>query len=223
MIISERLKQIAELVHEGANVYDVGADHGLVEKYLLDFCNVNSVVAVENKPGPCNILKNNLTDYDVKILLCDGLEGLSENEDTIIIAGMGGLLIKEILEKGKNKLDKVNQIVVDAHRDQETVRRYITGLGFIIEKEVLVKEKEVFYNIISFKKGESKNYKDVELEFGYNISKSKYFEEYKKYLLDKAVKELAAMKKSSNTKVETIKNQENKIERIKSLWIQSNF
>lgn len=221
MRISQRLVTIGLFIHENSNVFDVGADHGLLEKYLIENHKVNSIVAVENKRGPYSILKNNLKNYDVQCILSDGINDLDEKTDTLVIAGMGGLLIERILKSHIDKLKSIKQIVVDAHRDQEIVRRTIVSLGFKIEKEQLLKESNIYYNIISFVKGNAE-YSLNEYEFGLNIKNDPLFKDYKTEMLVKMNLNLNQMKKSKNPSLESITYLEERIKRLETLWTQLN-
>ena len=64
-------------------------------------------------------LKENLASYissnKVKVDLIDGIKNLPENCLTLIIAGMGGELIKEILVKDFSKLSNVKYILLAPH------------------------------------------------------------------------------------------------------------
>lgn len=216
MKISDRLKTIASFIKDGANVADVGADHGLLEIYLLEHKNVNSILAIENKSGPFNILKNNLLDYDVKLSLSDGIEDIDDNVDTIVIAGMGGILITNILNSHKEKLINIKQIVVDAHRDNELVRREITNLGFYIEKEKIIYENGTYYFVISFLKGH-KDYSDTEYEWGYNINKDPLFKQFKEEEIKTLSLNLIRYQRSEKATSEGIKSKEEKIRRLENL------
>lgn len=207
MKLSERLLIIASLIDNDAFVIDVGADHGLLEKYLLDSKKVRKIIAVENKIGPYTILSNNLIGYNVDIYLSDGIEKITKDVDTIVIAGMGGRLISTILNSGKSKLSNVNTIIVDAHTDIELVRKEICKLGFYIEREKIVFENKKYYFVIKFKKGHF-NYSDFEYEFGVNITKDPLFLKYKK----DQIKKLEAIIKFDNSG-ETLK----KLERIEKI------
>ena len=216
MKISDRLLTIASFIKPHANVADVGADHGLIEKYLLDNDRVNSILAIENKSGPFNILKNNLKDYDVTLSLSDGISQLNDNIDTIVIAGMGGILVSDILEAHLEKLTNVNQIVVDAHRDNELVRQTITKLGYYIEKEKIVFENNIYYFVISFLKGH-KNHTALELEFGYKINEDPLFEQYKEKELQTLELNLAKYKSSEKFTRNGLLRRTQKIKRLSSL------
>lgn len=216
MKISNRLVTIASFIKEGANVIDVGADHGLLEKYLLDHHMVNSILAIENKVGPFEILKNSLNGYNVKLSLSDGIEKIDDSIDTVVIAGLGGNLIVDILNAHDDKLYNVKQIVVDAHRDVELVRREITKLGYYIEKEKIVYENNIYYFIISFLKG-NKPLKDIEYEWGYKITEDPLFKSFKEDTLKRLTINLIAFKSSEKSSLEGIKAKENQIRRLESL------
>ena len=216
MKISDRLKTIASFVKEHANVADVGADHGLLEIYLLENQIVDSILAIENKSGPFNILKNNLEDYDVKLSLSDGISNIDDKVDTLVIAGMGGILITNILKAHQDKLTNVKQIVVDAHRDYELVRREITALGYYIEKEKIVYENDTYYFVISFLKGH-KNYSDVEYEWGYKINKDPLFNQFREDELKTLSLNLIRFTSSEKVTKEAIKSKEDKIRRLTNL------
>lgn len=216
MKISLRLKAIGDFIHEKAHVIDIGADHGLLEKYLLEQQKIASIVAVENKDGPYKILCRSLKGYNVRTSLSDGLDDMDDNVDTIVIAGMGGNLIMDILTKDVQKLNGIEQIVVDAHRDGELVRREVTKLGYRIEKEKIVAENGIFYFIISFVKGQT-TYKDIEYEWGLNVNKDPLFQQFKAKELDRLGISLVQQKKAKIASPTGIKRLQSKIERLETL------
>ncbi len=216
MVLSKRLETIAQCVHLDSFVYDVGADHGLLEKYLLDNKKVKHIVAVENKIGPFNQLKSNLLGYqNVDLLLSDGIKDLPSEADVLVLAGLGGLKIIEILSKYPEKLANIQQIVIDAHRDTPLVRKVIVKYGFKIEKETLVFENGIYYFVISFVKGQS-SYNEDEYEFGYKIAQDELFSMYKKDFIDENLEIVKRIKKSDKNDIK-IKEVEEKIRRINRL------
>ena len=216
MKISNRLKVIASFIKDNSNVIDVGADHGLLEIYLIEQKKVNSLFAVENKVGPYSILKNNLKDYNVTLSLSDGISEMPEYVDTVVIAGMGGILISDILKAHKEKLTNVKQIVVDAHRDNRLVRETITNLGYYIEKEQIVFENNKYYFVISFLKGH-KDYSEDELEWGYKTNKDPLFKDYKEHELNTLSINLVKYRSSEKATKVCIETKEAKIRRLTNL------
>lgn len=177
MALSKRLFALANQVDDNSSVFDVGADHGLLEKYLIDNKKAHMICAVENKTGPFSVLSNNLKGYNVTLSLSDGIEELNECYDTLIIAGMGGKLICDILSKHLEKLIYIKNIIIDAHRDVYDVRKYLVNRGFYIFFEDIIKENNKFYFIIKFKRGKE-NYSDLELKYGSKILNNDVFNEY---------------------------------------------
>ena len=216
MILSKRLQTVADVIHKQSYVFDVGADHGLLEKYLLDNNFVEHVIAVENKIGPYKQLENNLKGYkNVTLLLSDGIKDLPAEVNVVVLAGLGGLKIVDILSTNKDNLKNVEQIVVDAHRDIPCVRKEIIKLGYKIEKEKIVYENNIFYFVISFIKGRAK-YSDDEIEFGYEINKDHLFASYKEnYISENS--EIINKIKISKKKTAKLNEIEDKIRRIKNL------
>lgn len=206
MKISNRLLAIASFIEDNSFVMDVGADHGQLEVYLCDHRNLNGLIAVENKVGPYSILKNALQGTDVECVLGDGIKQIRDEVDTVIIAGMGGNLIVDILTNDVSKLKNVKHIVVDAHRDNELVRREIVKLGYRIDAEKIVYENKKYYFVISFKKGSAK-YSDVQYEFG-TCHKDPLFKQFKEFELNKLKQELAKSgeaKTPNKVKIEKLK------------------
>ena len=216
MKLSDRLTSVASFIKDHANVADVGADHGLLEIFLLENKKVDSIMAIENKSGPFSILKNNLKDYDVKLSLSSGIEAIDEKVDTLVIAGMGGMLIVDILKTHKEKLDNIKQIVIDAHRDNEYVRKEIINLGFYIEKEKIVFEKGTYYFVISFLKGHKEHSQD-DYEWGYNITKDPLFKQFQTHELSLMNWNLIKYQNSKNATQSEIDNRKAKIERLEKL------
>ena len=187
MFISSRIRTIGEFVNANDSVADVGADHGLLEIYLLARHRDIKILAIENKKGPYKILENNLIAYkNITLSLSDGLTKIGKNIDTVIIAGMGGLNIKQILDESKEKLPQIKKIIIDAHRDIALARRIIVKYGYKIQSEKIVYEDGKYYVIICFiNNGKVKRYSRDELDFGYKLYEDKLWPEFSNYLVKK--------------------------------------
>lgn len=170
MKISKRLLKIASMVPLDIPCADIGSDHGLLVKYLLDNYLVPFCYASDNKKGPFERLKKNLSTYisqnKVEVDLVDGIKNLTNKYKTIIIAGMGGDLIKEILEKEKDKLKNIEYLLLSPHGKEKELREFLTSNQFQIIDENVVYEDH-YYEIILFKKSpEIVNYSTKQLEYG---------------------------------------------------------
>ena len=97
------------------------------------------------------------------------------------MAGMGYNTIKKILSN-KEKLVYIQNIIVQSNTDIVKLRKFIIKLGFKIEKEVLVKDKDIIYTVIRFTRGKEK-YSYDEIYFGPKILENKddiFYEYYEK-------------------------------------------
>ena len=197
MQISSRLKTIGDFIKNGENIIDVGADHGLLELYLIAKYPNTRILAVENKIGPYKILENNLKGYkSITLSLSNGLESLTNEYKTAIIAGMGGINIRKILLDQKDKVKNLTKIVIDAHRDISLARKTIVELGFKINKEKIVYEQEKFYVVSEFIKAEKpSNYNEDIMQFGYQLYLDDLWSKYKEKLISQNKNKIAKIKK----------------------------
>jgi tRNA (adenine22-N1)-methyltransferase len=151
--LSKRLRAIAKYVPKGANVADIGTDHGYIPVYLLNKGHVDFAILADVNKGPLEnarseVRHNNLTDK-VDLRLGSGIEVLNENEvDEVIIAGMGGILISELLEAKKSVAHNLDKLILQPMQAQDELRKYLLNNGYEILDEVLVKEDFRIYEII---------------------------------------------------------------------------
>ena len=107
--LSNRLQAIFDLVPTSAKVCDVGTDHAYLPIALSKSQKAKTIIACDVNESPLKKAQENLDKAKVKnvdLRLSDGLSKVSENEaDTVIIAGMGGLLMCSILERGINTMN----------------------------------------------------------------------------------------------------------------------
>ena len=79
---------------------------------------------------------------------------------------MGGSLIVDILKKYPGKTKQIDTLIVDAHNAVPKVREEVCKLGFIIADEKMVKEDDIFYEIIKFVRADIATYGENDIEFG---------------------------------------------------------
>mgnify|MGYP002520869044 CR=1 FL=1 len=176
MMLSERLKKIALLIPKDSNVADIGCDHGYLLIYLKDSGFAGKLLGVENKIGPLTSFRNNLKSKgyldSIKYSLSDGLKDVDETYDTVVIAGMGYDSIKKIVDDSLEKIGHIKSFIIDSHTKEYEIRKLFTKLGYMIDSELILKEKGIFYEIIRFVRGNS-NYNEMELHFGPLLMKEK--------------------------------------------------
>ncbi|MCT4543561.1 MAG: class I SAM-dependent methyltransferase [Vallitalea sp.] len=171
MEISNRLKAISEMVDDGSIIGDIGTDHGYIPIYLAKHSRIKHAIACDINKEPLEIAKKNIKNHNVEeyieTRLSNGLDKINRNEvDTIIIAGMGGILIKNILSCGSDVIQTVDKLILSPQSDIDLVRKKIHELNFKISDERLLKDGGKYYNIICAVKGHEKKYNTIDYKYG---------------------------------------------------------
>lgn len=191
--LSKRLETISEMVSQSNVVADIGSDHALLPIALVLSGKVTRAYASEVNEGPYemsvkNIEKYNLKNYIIPVL-SDGISELEADVNCITICGMGGNLIADILNSNKDKLARVNEIIIQPNNNEETARIWLVNNGYDIDNEAIVYEDDVYYEVIKAVKREiPTRYTKEELYFGPVLLKEKSEEfvskwsKYKAYL-----------------------------------------
>lgn len=166
----DRLNKIASFIDNNDIVADVGCDHGYLLKIAIEDKKIAYAYAIDNKIGPLNQAKKTLKEFtNVKFILSDGLTNVSsddiDNINTVVIAGMGGLLINKIVNDSLSLLKKMKKIIVSPHNNIYEVRLNMNKNGFKINDEAIICDENCFYEIIEYVLGEEK-LNDCELNFG---------------------------------------------------------
>ena len=187
-MISTRLQAIIDLLKaendkNTINIADIGSDHGYLLIELAKRNIGNKLFGVENKAGPFEHLKTNIVkslnkNEQDKIIISfsSGLEQVGNEYNTIVIAGMGFLTIKSIIESHKKQFGHIifDTFIFDSHTMTAELRHYMHDNGFNIENEVCLYDKKVYYEIILFKKSDELiNYNDIDYKYGPILRKNK--------------------------------------------------
>lgn len=145
MVISKRLGALASFVRRGSTVADVGTDHGLLPIYLVQQNICHRAVATDIGVSPAavarkNVVAANLTDR-VDVRVGDGLAPLSPDDaDDIVIAGMGGETIAEILSAAPWVKHPRYRLILQPMTHAEAVHEWLLTNGFSIFEEHLLEE-----------------------------------------------------------------------------------
>lgn len=204
MKISNRLKLVASFVDDNSHVIDVGCDHALLSIFLVKTKNNIKVIASDVNEGPLEGARKNIKLYNledkIEIKLGDGIETINEDTDTIIISGLGGETIIDILKDDLTRLENIKTIILSPHSAIYETRKELTKLGYKIVDEIFIYDQNKPYNIIKFIKGKE-TYSDDELYFGPIILKNKneYFYKYYRNLNNKNKKILETIPKENES------------------------
>ncbi|MBR5273102.1 MAG: SAM-dependent methyltransferase [Clostridia bacterium] len=210
--LSPRLKTIADMVRRGVRVADVGTDHAFLPLYLVTKGIATFATASDINEGPIKNAQNNVKAHQcedvIKLIQCAGLDDVDGTQvDDVIIAGMGGELISEIINNAKWLKNTDKHLLLQPMTRVNELRKYLCDNGFDIVEEKIACEGERLYTIISSNYvGKQIEYDEVFLHVGKVVSNNN--EASKRYILNQAsvIKKIAeGMEKSDDMKEKSVK------------------
>ena len=137
-------------------------------------------------------------DNLIDLRVSNGLQNIKEKEaDTLVLSGMGTHTILEILNSTKIKFNKIITISNNYH---DILRDKMNELNYKVDKELIIKENNKYYNLILFTKG-IKKYSQKELLLGLNQVDNELYKEYLNHLLNK-YKTIKKSSKDRNIKID---------------------
>ncbi len=154
--LTPRLSAIAALVPSGSLVADIGTDHALLPIYLIENGITERVIASDIVDGPLCSAKKNIAAHGleekISIIKSDGLVKVCPfAPKTIVIAGMGGETIRDIISACDYSVSGVPYFILQPMTHTELLRKYLIESGFSILSETVIKEQHHFYVIIAAK------------------------------------------------------------------------
>jgi tRNA (adenine22-N1)-methyltransferase len=156
MDISIRLRNIAALIDKCNCAADIGSDHGYLPVFLIknDVC--QKAIASDINKGPVERTRINvrLNDCEDRIDCRQGagLRTIKPYEaECAVIAGMGGNLIRDIIEESPEVFRSLQYAVLQPVQNSEVLRKHIYEKGYRILEEELCIDENKFYEIIKVK------------------------------------------------------------------------
>lgn len=184
MNLTPRLQKIVSLVPFDTVLADVGTDHAYVPVWCVLEGICPRAIAMDVNRGPLNNAEQTVESHGlsdrIELRLSDGLCGLAPGEaDTIVIAGMGGLLIRSILEKAD--LVPGQTLILQPMLAQKELREFLYKSDMAVTDEYLATEEDKIYNIMVAKVGCSAEYLPEDILIGRNVASNspELFEAYK--------------------------------------------
>lgn len=152
--LSKRLAKAAAYVPQGARLADIGSDHAylpanLAINHIIDYGVAGEVVKGPYENAVHEIQREHLEE---KIFprFADGLKAIEDDDqiDTITICGMGGTLIRNILEKDKSKLQNHPLLILQPNVGSNVLRQWLQANHYQITHEDILEEDDHIYEII---------------------------------------------------------------------------
>jgi len=196
--LTKRIERISSYIEDTEKVIDVGCDSCLLS-ILLAKRGIHSVASDLRK----NIIENakekidkNLQKY-ISFRVGDGVTLTEdENDYTLVLAGMGSYLMINIM---KNTTKTFLKIITISNNNHDILRKEFLTLGYIVDKEEIIKERNKFYNLIVFVKGRS-IYSEEDLVIGLNHQNIPLLKEKNKELINKYKKIIETINDSKKIK-----------------------
>ena len=170
--LSLRLQVVLGLLQNTACLGDIGSDHAFLVTAAYLQGKAARGIAVELCELPWRQSKKTVATLGlgeaIDVRLGDGLAPLLPGEvHALCIAGMGGGTIRGILERGRDKLSQVSQMVLQPNVDAGALRSYLRDSGYCIKDEAVVAEAGIVYQALRAEPGrEGVPYTPLELDYG---------------------------------------------------------
>ena len=196
-MITPRLRAILDRVNTNIAA-DIGTDHAYIPIRLIRDGKARRVIATDVRKGPAEIARENIKKYSlsdkIEVRLGSGLSVIEKGEaDLIIIAGMGGELIRDIIASDEDKA-RASELILQPMNSQYELRKYLVQNGFTIYDEDIAVEGFKVYNIIFVRNGKSAEFEsDTDYHIPPYLVKHKNFKRFyekKKREFEKVVKGL---------------------------------
>ena len=203
MILTSRLACIAALVPQGAQLADIGTDHGKLPITLLIEGRIAHAIGSDLREGPLDHAARNAEEHGVilPLRLAAGLDGISPEEcDTVTIAGMGGQTIAEILQNASWTADGNHLLLL---------RQWLWAHGYAIERETLCREDRRHYVILSVRGGAKEClYPREKCAVSPALLAAPDAGAYLRHLVERETRALNGMERSENTDIAKLRSQQ---------------
>lgn len=170
-ITISRLETIATAIPSCRYIADIGTDHAYLPIELIRRKQVDKAIAIDVVAGPLQFAQDHIGRAGLKDLiecrLGNGLAPLAPGEvDGVIIAGMGGRLISDIITTHPEVVTKLQFMMLQPMRGGDVLRRTLQEIGWKISGEWLVEDHGKIYEIIRAIPGTERPYTFTELVVG---------------------------------------------------------
>ena len=161
--LSDRLEAILSMLDPGCRLCDVGCDHGYVGIAALQRRIAVFSLLMDVNPGPLERAKEHVKEAgllqdEVMLRLSDGLRAYRPGEaDTLIIAGMGGMLIRRILSEDPDKTRSFRRMILSPQSDLPEFRAFLRESGLRINDETMIFEDGKFYVVMRVSPADEKD------------------------------------------------------------------
>lgn len=181
MELSKRLSLIVDHIDECDTLVDVGTDHGYIPICVVKNGICKNAIASDINKDPLDKAKLNSifegVDENIDTRLGGGLETIEEGEaEGLVIAGMGGNLIRDILENDKDKAKSFKFMILQPAQNPEVLREYLYTNGYEVIAEDLCIDEDKYYELfkVRVKEGEETELDPIYYEISPKLLREKH-------------------------------------------------
>ncbi len=206
-----RLTIMADMIIKNQPIADIGTDHALLPIYMLEKQLIPHAIVTEIIDGPYHrakqAVKASTFSEKIQVRKGNGLDIIQPSEvASIIIAGMGGDTIAEIISRDWDKSASFSRFILQPMSRSHVVRGLLAARGWTINEERLVYANNRFFVILSYTPA-NKPYKlnTLQLDIGPQLLKKDYIykEEYLNHFLLKYKKVFSKLMVSEGITVQS--------------------
>ncbi len=156
--LDPRLSMIARLVGRCECCADIGCDHGRLGASLLQSGRCERMIFTDISEPSLAKARRLIGDLGLgdraTFAAGDGALALSESADAVVIAGMGGATIADIVRAGREKLSDA-RLILQPNVAAPQLRQTLSECGYEIDDEQVVQDGRRNYVVIAAKPGRS--------------------------------------------------------------------
>lgn len=185
VVLSQRLRALADMVTPGKTVVDVGCDHGFVSIYLVQQGISPRVLAMDVRTGPLSRAQEHIAEYGlgdyIDTRLSDGLKEMKIGEtQSLVCAGMGGRLMTRILTDSRDKARALEELILQPQSELKEFRRFLENEGYeLLDENILCEEGKYYFLMKVRYRSEEKT--ESGTERGALMQEEGYSELYERY------------------------------------------
>lgn len=179
-MLETRLAHLAAMVDENTRLADIGTDHAYLPIDLVKSGKIQFAIASDVAKGPSDNAKTDILEAglsnQIQTRLGSGLETIKPEDkiETVVIAGMGGKLMTDLLEAAKEKDELYPTLILEPNIGEPGVRKWLMEHNYqIIQEEIIDTAGHIYELIKAILTDKMHQLSDKEILFGPFLLKEK--------------------------------------------------
>lgn len=168
--MNQRIIEIAGMVRQGMVIADIGTDHAQLPVLLVEEGKALKAYACDVGEGPLKMAAETIGRHGLEdriiTVLSDGFDHVPTDTECAVIAGMGCQTAIGILEREKDRLKDLKQIIVQVNTDVPVFRAWLSDHRYTVDAEKLIRDHGHDYIAISFHCADHEPYSEREILCG---------------------------------------------------------